>query len=168
MLQLDDVPLRIGRIDERNRPCTWNIHRDKLADDSPARRDHRISGCLNIVYCEGDVRESGPVDRSFLRFVLVVVLEYLQRRTPLAIAGKAQVYALNPCSRGTNPSYPWVVCVTPFLPQIRKRKDYSQSSYGRRFVGAASSRDGRAVPSSDRTMSMRKPTRVMKGRGIAF
>ena len=61
VLQLYDVPLRVGRIDERDPACARNVYGNDLADDSSARCDHRVSGGFEAALDAFEVTVKGLV-----------------------------------------------------------------------------------------------------------
>jgi hypothetical protein len=102
VLQFYYIPFGVCDINECNHPSARNLCRNEFTDGPAACGDYRVSGDFDVINREGDMRKTGTIDRSFLSFLLVVVLKYFEPGTLIAIAREPQ---LNPVDPGIgNPS----------------------------------------------------------------
>ena len=94
-LQFDDIPLWVGDIGKSNRSCTWDRQGHHLPHNTTPGCQHRFPRSLYVVHGKGDMRKAWAVYRPLWLSLLGVVFKDLQRGTPCAMPGQAQVYALD-------------------------------------------------------------------------
>ena len=92
-MQLDDVPLRVRRVDPGDSPAVPGLHGDDLAEPGATGSDHGIHGGRHVRHLERDVAPARSIDPTARVLVERVVLEDLERRTALAVPRQSQVGA---------------------------------------------------------------------------
>jgi len=96
MLQLDDIPLRVGHIRERDPPRTADWRGHDRSDRAAAGSKDGISRSRHVIHGEGDVGEAGTIGSGDCALHLLIVLEDFQRRAMVSVSGQSQMDAANP------------------------------------------------------------------------
>src|SRR5437773_10851150 len=89
LLEFNDVPFRIARINSAKRADTIYLCRRNVAHCAAARCYHRLQRLIDVVDCKCDVREPALVRCWQAALDQLIITENFKCRTVITVAGQA-------------------------------------------------------------------------------